>query len=180
MMRFSISSIELKLWVFAFMIYGHFAIVFTPDVAINRIHDYWVYPAFCYFAGVGMIKTKDLGKYIGGLVVLALISQYPFELAGVAVKGQLNILWHLVGAVGVVGFARKINSYIPVVLGLLGAFIMPSMVNTVMGIVIVQCTVWIHSRVEFLKEGNLRVSKYWLYSIYPGHLALLGGLKAII
>jgi hypothetical protein len=174
------TSLTAKLIVFGFMIFGHIIIIWFPGNEILRFGDYWVYPAFAYFAGVGMIKTKDLGKYIGGLVVLALISQYPYELAGVARKGQLNILWHLAGSVAVVGFAKKLNSYIPVLIALLGAFVIPNMFNTVMGIIIIQATDLVHRRVEFLRQGKLNISKYWLYLIYPGHLAVLGGLRQII
>ena len=174
------TSLSLKLIVFAFMIFGHIIIIWFPENKILRLGDYWVYPAFCYFAGVGLRETKDFSKYLCSMVLLALISQMPFLLARITNPWQLNILFHLSFSLGVVYMARKSNNYYIYAAGLVGAFLMPGGFNTVVGIVIIGLVAGFYDKLPKLKKGNLRISKYWLYSVYPGHLAILGGLRQII
>lgn len=173
------TSLQAKLIVFGFMIFGHCIIIWQPDNTLLRIGDYWVYPAFCYFAAVGLNESKDIGKYLASMLLLALVSQYPYELAGVAKKGNLNIMWHLSASVAVVWLGKEVKNELPIVLGVVGGLI-GGYFNTVMGIGIIFLVDKLYRYIPKLSKGNLRVNKYWLYSIYPGHLLVLGGLRQII
>lgn len=173
------TSVKVKLIVFAFMIFGHCIIIWWPENGLLRFGDYWVYPAFCYFSAVGLNESRDFGKYLSSMLLLAVISQYPYELAGVAKKGSLNIMWHLSVALAVVWISKKIKSEVPIVLGLFGGLIGGYM-SSVVGIVIIYIVDKLYKWIPRMRRGSLSINKYWLYSIYPGHLLILGGLKHIL
>lgn len=173
------TSLKAKLIVFGFMIFGHCIIVWFPENKILRFGDYWVYPAFCYFAAVGLNESKDMGKYLASMLILAIVSQYPYELAGVAKKGSLNIMWHLAASVAVVWMSKEVKNELPIVLGVVGGLIGGYM-NTALGIVIMFIVDKLYRYIPKMPVGELKISKYWLYSIYPGHLLALGVLRKII
>ncbi|MEK3726288.1 MULTISPECIES: TraX family protein [Lysinibacillus] len=62
------------------MLIDHIGYIFFPDVMILRMIGRLSFPLFAYGIAIGMKRTKDVKKYGFRLLILALISQLPYQL----------------------------------------------------------------------------------------------------
>lgn len=163
---------------YAVMIFGHCVIIWCPDVWYLRLGDYFCYPLFAFLAGVGLRETSNVTRYLASMLLLAVVSQYPYNLAGIGPEGHLNIMFPLAISAGLVWMWREYKTIWPIILGIVGAFA-ANMFAVIEGTLIMYLVNDLYRWVPKLEPGKLRINKYWLYSIYPGHLLILGGLRKI-
>jgi hypothetical protein len=62
------------------MLIDHTGAVFFPDNIYLRIIGRYAMPAFMFMASRGLLYTKDQSKYLFRLLLIAIISQIPFNL----------------------------------------------------------------------------------------------------
>ena len=91
---------KLKIIAIAFMFLDHFATVFLPHNnvvgLILRTFGRTVAPVMCFFIVQGYYSTSNLKKYITRLLVLAVISHLPYNLAfGYTFFQATSVVWPL-------------------------------------------------------------------------------------
>jgi len=179
MTHFSISRNWIRFGNYAVMIFGHCIIIWWPNVWYLRLGDYFCYSIFAFLAGVGLQETSNTMKYIGSMILLAVVSQWPYSLAGVGPDGHLNIMFPLAISATLVWFAKEYKTMWPIVLGVSGATL-AGMLAVIEGTLIMYLVNTLYEYIPKFSKGRLKINKYWVYSIYPGHLLVLGGLRQII
>lgn len=71
----------IKLVAMVTMLVDHLGAVFFPQYAIMRIIGRIAFPIYAYSIAAGCVYTRDMGRYLQRIVVLALISQPIYALA---------------------------------------------------------------------------------------------------
>ncbi len=74
------SILVLKIIAFLTMIIDHTGLIFYPNSLIFRIIGRISFPIFCFFIVEGFSHTKNIRKYLGRILILALISEVIFDL----------------------------------------------------------------------------------------------------
>lgn len=70
----------IKLIAIITMTIDHIGYVFFPNAIILRIIGRIAFPLFVYSMMIGYFRTKDLTKYIVRLLIIGIISQFPYSL----------------------------------------------------------------------------------------------------
>ncbi|MBR5597096.1 MAG: conjugal transfer protein TraX [Lachnospiraceae bacterium] len=136
--KFGVSGSTLKIMALVIMLIDHIGavIVMRTMSAPGFDHDFWgslywplryvgrlAFPVFCFLLVEGFSYTSNVKKYLGRIILFALISEIPFDLA---LTGQWldfqyqNVFWEL--AVGIlammaIDYIEKSNfSYVPQVI----------------------------------------------------------------
>ena len=112
---------ELKIIAAIFMFFDHFVSVFIPHneliSLIFRLLGRTAAPVFCFFIAQGFHYTSNLKKYIARLLVLALISHLPYNLAfGFSFFQATSVVWPL--AMGLIALAALKSEKINIILKL--------------------------------------------------------------
>jgi len=177
MTHFSINRDYIRFGNYAVMIFGHCIIIWWPTIWYLRLGDWFCYPVFCYLAGVGVKETKSPEKYLSSMLVLAIISQYPYMISGVSSGvGSFNIMVPLSLATGLIWLYQKERNEYLLILGLVGSLI--GGFNLVfMGVAIMYIVVRYYDKMPRFKQSNLKINKYYIWAIYPAHLMVLGILR---
>ena len=94
--KFDISSAGLHIFAMAVMLCDHIGMVLFPQAAWMRSVGRLAFPTFAFLLVEGFCHTKNFTKYVGRMLVCALISEAPFDLVS---SGRLvnfshqNVLW---------------------------------------------------------------------------------------
>ena len=146
MKRPSLSGSTLKIIALVTMMIDHFGAVFVQRAMSmpGFEHEFWnslywpmryvgrlAFPIFCFLLVEGFCHTSDMKKYLGRIIVFALISEIPFNL-GVTGKwldfNYQNVFWEL--ALGIVAMffmkileEKNLNYILQVLLRLLVIFV---------------------------------------------------------
>lgn len=75
------NNLYLKIIAIISMAIDHYGAIFAPHVEIYRYIGRLAFPIFCFLLVEGFIHTKDIKKYGQRLIIFALISEIPFDLA---------------------------------------------------------------------------------------------------
>ena len=143
--RFSLNMNQLKLLAMIFMFIDHTAYImlelgvglYGNLYLIDRIMrgiGRMAFPIFCFTIVEGFQRTRDANAYLRRLLLFALVSEIPFNLAfrgTLFAPGYQNVFWTL--AAGLFSLMLYENRFLPAwqrVLGLLSCVILPVLFNT--------------------------------------------------
>ena len=93
------SSFALHIWAMLLMLCDHLQLTLLPDLPILRCVGRLAFPLFAFMAVEGNLHTRSLKKYLLRLLVLAVISEIPFDLL---VSGSVfdpmhqNVIWTII------------------------------------------------------------------------------------
>lgn len=112
----------LKLIALITMIIDHYGAVFASDIILFRIIGRLAFPIYCFLLVQGFIHTSNIKKYATRLLVFALISEIPFDLAfyGRIYPMHQNIFFTLFIGLIAIYYIDKIfsekNQYFPIII----------------------------------------------------------------
>lgn len=75
-----LSGFQLKILAIVLMTIDHIGIALFPEIVIFRIIGRIAFPIFALLLVEGALHTKDIKKYLRRLLLLAFISEIPFDL----------------------------------------------------------------------------------------------------
>jgi len=102
---------HIKIIAIVAMTLDHIGLIFFPGNVMLRLVGRLAFPLFAWLIANGAQHTKNINSYALRLLVLAIISQAPFALAGLA-PHQLNILFTLFLGLLVIICFKKTRSYV--------------------------------------------------------------------
>lgn len=75
------SRVQLKILAVVTMLIDHIGAIFFPHIVLFRIIGRIAFPLFCFFIVQGLIYTSNVKAYLERLLLFALISEVPYDLA---------------------------------------------------------------------------------------------------
>ena len=93
------SSFALHIWAMLLMLCDHLQLTLLPDLPILRCVGRLAFPLFAFMAVEGYLHPRSLKKYLLRLLMLAVISEIPFDLL---VSGSVfdpmhqNVIWTII------------------------------------------------------------------------------------
>lgn len=93
------SSFALHIWAMLLMLCDHLQLTLLPELPILRCVGRLAFPLFAFMAVEGYLHTRSLKKYLLRLLMLAVISEIPFDLL---VSGSVfdpmhqNVIWTII------------------------------------------------------------------------------------
>lgn len=94
-----LSSFALHVLAMLLMLCDHLYLTLLPDLPILRCVGRLAFPIFAFMAVEGYFHTRSLKKYLLRLLLLAVISEIPFNLlvgGTVFYPGKQNVIWTLI------------------------------------------------------------------------------------
>lgn len=86
-----ISAFDLRCIAIATMLIDHIGAYFFPEHLWMRYVGRFAFPIYCFLIAEGYVYTHSVKKYMGRLLVLALVSEVPFDLLW---YGKPFFIWH--------------------------------------------------------------------------------------
>lgn len=93
------SSFALHIWAMLLMLCDHLQLTLLPDLPILRCVGRLAFPLFAFMAVEGYLHTRNLKKYLLRLLMLAVISEIPFDLlvsGSVVDPMHQNVIWTII------------------------------------------------------------------------------------
>ena len=143
--KFSLNMNQLKVIAMAFMLIDHFAYIMIERgvglsgnwYMIDRVMRGMgriAFPIFCFTIVEGFQRTRDPREYFKRLIVFALISEIPFDLAfrgSLVDMGYQNVFWTLAFGLGtMILYEDRMMPSWKRTLGLIGCFYVPYIIHT--------------------------------------------------
>ena len=75
------------------MLIDHLGVSFFPDVPFLRMIGRIAFPLYCFFIVLGLTRTRNQKRYLQRLLIIALISQIPYNLVFPTLR--LNVVFGL-------------------------------------------------------------------------------------
>ncbi|MDO5520298.1 MAG: TraX family protein [bacterium] len=80
MKQLRLNGFSLKIIAMITMLIDHIGLVFFPEVGTFRLIGRLAFPIFCFLLVEGFYHTSNVKKYMGRLLLFAVVSEYPFDL----------------------------------------------------------------------------------------------------
>lgn len=173
------SSFALHIWAMLLMLCDHLQLTLLPDLPILRCVGRLAFPLFAFMAVEGYLHTRSLKKYLLRLLMLAVISEVPFDLL---VSGSVfdpmhqNVIWTIILGLCCIRAFENISADLK------------KMLSAV--VIIASLAAAIIARVDYSSAGVLTLLAFYafrgntvrcrlmqLLSLAFINLALLGGIK---
>lgn len=165
-----------KLGLCGLMVWDHIAVIWFPEVKLARIPGLVVLPGFAWLGVTSTQKTKDLGVYLFGLILLALLSQ-PFYQYALHLGNRLNDIFGLFIGVSAGAMALKIKKAWPFVLAGVGSLASGLTAGFISSLAAYAAYALYDS---FPTLGRDVIRGRWFYLFYPGHLLTLGLVRGLV
>lgn len=124
-----LSGFWIKMIAIVTMLIDHLGAAIFPEQLWMRYIGRLAFPIFCYLIVEGFIHTKDVNKYGARLLIFALISEIPFDLAfyGTAISWEhqnvfFTLFLGLLSLIVISGNGVLISKIISVVLAMIAAW----------------------------------------------------------
>lgn len=120
--KFDFGRELLKIIAILTMVIDHIGQILYPDLLFLQIIGRLSFPIFAYLIVLGIESTKKPQKYMGTLLVFALISQIPYYLAfSIQPFERLNILFSLLLSAVTIYFynKRSVMAFVPLLLSII-------------------------------------------------------------
>lgn len=164
--KWGLSQNQLKLIALALMIVDHIGAVLLPQHRILRYIGRLSFPIYCFLITEGYIHTKNIWKYALRLLIFAVISEIPFDLAisGVILEfGDQNVFFTLL-------------------LGLITLYlwdIMPDMSKGLSAVFMI-CIIALLANVDYSFYGIMMILLFYIFRYRPFAMLITIGLTNIM
>ncbi|MCI9080761.1 MAG: hypothetical protein HFI70_00265 [Lachnospiraceae bacterium] len=187
--KYGLNGCALKCIAMASMLIDHIGAVLFPQYLILRMIGRLAFPIYCFLLVEGVVHTKDIRKYESRLLIFAVISEIPFDLAfyGRIQWENQNIFFTLFLGVTAIDLMRdnanKLNKYLILILTVIAAEILHTDYGGA-GIVFIVCYYLLYQRkllkqVMFLLENlvlyGIGIQSYASFAVFP--MLLYNGRK---
>jgi hypothetical protein len=174
LLRFDMVRETLKVVALLTMTIDHIGAVIYPEYEVFRYIGRLSFPLFCYLLVLGMESTRSPTRYIGNLLLFALVSQVPYFLAfGFQPLEQLNIFFTL--ALGLLFLSlvfplsnRSLLALIPLVLS-----VVLNVDYGIYGITVIGCMYLLRRDVKLALLLLIPLNVFYLIAWSPQILSLL-------
>lgn len=154
--RFELTSFALHILAMLFMLCDHlWATVVSGNLWMGLIGRI-AFPLFAFFIVEGYFHTKNLKKYVGRLLIFALLSEIPFNLmmgSRALYPPHQNVLWTFLIAIGLIHLnekARRTGKW-------------PVRILTAVGTVLLGAIVGLLTMVDYYHAGVLTVLVFYFF-----------------
>ena len=123
--KYGLSTFALKIFACILMLIDHIGAVFFPQIILLRIIGRLAFPIFCFLIVQGYIHTHDVKRYLMRLVIFALISEIPFDLAfyGKLTLAHQNVFFTLSLGLIVVWAVDRLNKGLSGIIYIVASFV---------------------------------------------------------
>lgn len=133
------TSDQLRYIALGAMLLDHLYVTVFPGQLWMNCAGRIAFPLFAFELVQGYIHTRDLRRYAARLLILALLSEIPFNMAvgaSLLFSQRQNVVWTLLAGLAVCLCADRlaaesaVSGRLPYLLGLLGALLLPGLLMT--------------------------------------------------
>ncbi len=167
--KYGLNGCVLKCIAMTSMLVDHIGAVLFPQYLVFRMIGRLAFPIYCFLLVEGAVHTKDIRKYEIRLLIFALISEVPFDLAfygRIWLKSQ-NVFFTLFLGVVAIDLMKdnvhKLNNYLIIALLVIAAEILRTDYGGA-GIVFIVCYYLLYQK-KVLKQAVFLVENAALYGI---------------
>lgn len=110
---FGLDSFALKCIALLTMLIDHVGAILYPDIMILRIIGRISFPIYAFLVAEGFFHTKNVKKYMQRLLVFAIVSEIPFDLAltgKILEFGHQNVFFTLFAGLGLLELYSRQSS----------------------------------------------------------------------
>lgn len=179
-LEIGISGFALKWIAMISMLIDHMGAVLYPQHIIFRIIGRIAFPIFCFLLVEGAVHTHNIRNYEKRLLLFALLSEIPFDLAfyGTLSLQHQNVFFTLLGGLIMLDVLKKQKGMVYEILAVAGAMLAAEVLSSdygAGGIIIILCFYGLYKR----KLGKQIAFAGINYLYYGGVVQGYAGLAAI-
>ncbi len=175
------NAFHIKIIALITMLIDHIGLFFFPESYVLRAIGRLSFPLFAWLIANGAFHTKNINKYFLRLLVLAIISQFPYMLVNQLVEPNiltLNIFFTLSIGLGAIILIKKTPMKIHWVLVTAVAAALATAINTDYGGFGVLSIVAFY--IYFKNYRGLLISQIWIYFLMSLYFLAQGNTLGIV
>lgn len=163
------------------MLIDHIGLFFFPESFLLRAIGRLSFPLFAWLIANGAYHTKSINKYFIRLLLLAILSQYPYMLLNRMIDPHttaLNIFFTLSIGLGAIIFIKKTSMKIHwVLITAVAAALATSLQTDYLGFGVLSIVAFY---VYFKKKHALIISQIWIYFLMSLYFLSQGNTLGIV